>query len=101
MLYDCILIIKKIIYIRKHVEYSYNYQLQLHPIKFSNHLNGIKQGRMEFFLMESSREKIMGLEGGFSWVRIMGDEIFEHSITFCWEDTSQQHTVQNIMGSRG
>ncbi len=46
--------------------------------------------------MESSREKIMGSEGIF-----MGDEISEHSITFCWEDACQQHTVQNIMGSRG
>jgi hypothetical protein len=50
--------------------------------------------------MESSREKIMGLEG-FLWVWVMGDQISEHSITFCWEDASQQHTVQKIMGSRG
>jgi hypothetical protein len=27
---------------------------------------------------------MMGSEGGFLWVRIMGDEISEHSITFCW-----------------
>jgi hypothetical protein len=36
----------------------------------------------------------------------MGDEISEHSINFCWvcfaaEDACQQHTEQNIMGSRG
>jgi hypothetical protein len=36
----------------------------------------------------------------------MEDEISEHSITFllglfCWEDACQQHTVQDIMGSRG
>jgi hypothetical protein len=31
----------------------------------------------------------------------MEKENFEHSITFCWEDARQQHTVQNIMGSRG
>ncbi len=51
----------------------------------------------------------MGSEEGFygfgllemKFLRIMGDDISEHSITFCWEDACQQHTVENIMGSRG
>jgi hypothetical protein len=54
----------------------------LHPHK-------IKQ----FFIWNPAGEKL--------WVLIMGDEISEHSITFCWEDACQQHAVQNIMGSRG
>ncbi len=56
--------------------------------------------------MESnSRETIMGLEGVF-----MGSDYGRWSFrtfrnfllgSLYWEDACQQHTVQNIMGSRG
>jgi hypothetical protein len=46
----------------------------------------------------------MGFKG-FLWVQIMEDDISEHSTNFSWVlllgNACQQHTVQNIMGSRG
>jgi hypothetical protein len=47
--------------------------------------------------MESSREKIMCSEGGFLWVWIMGDEISEHSITFCWVHFAGKMPSSNIL----
>jgi hypothetical protein len=41
-------------------------------------------------------EKKLWVWMGFLRVWIMEDEIFEHSVTFCWEDACQQHIVQNI-----
>jgi hypothetical protein len=47
--------------------------------------------------MEPSRGKIKSLEGGFLWVRIMGDKTFEHSITFCWGCFAGKMPASNIM----
>ncbi len=39
----------------------------------------------------------MGFEGVFSWVQIMGDEISEHSITFCWVRFAGKMPASNIL----
>ncbi len=64
-------------------------------------INVTSPKNLAIYLLEPSREIVMGLEGVFMGSQIMEDEIFEHSITFCWEVACQQHTVHNIMGSRG
>ncbi len=59
--------------------------------------------RFSYFLLEPSREIVMGSElwRWVLWVWIMEDEVSEHSTNFCWKDACQLHTAQNIMGSRG
>jgi hypothetical protein len=61
------------------------YALMLHiPIKFSNCLYGIQQG------------KKYGFGGVFLWFRNMKDEISEHSITFCWVCSAGKIPASNI-----
>jgi hypothetical protein len=47
--------------------------------------------------MESSREKNYGFGVGFLWGRIMGDELSEHSITFCWVPFAGKMPASNIL----
>jgi hypothetical protein len=52
--------------------------------------------RFSFFLLDSSREIVMGLEG-FLWVQIMEDEISEHCTNFCWVGFAGKMPASNIL----